>query len=198
MELQFYWLLSDGDALFIRMERLEDKTDIAPVDDVIVIPDFRPNDQPGAANQVFINSSKTSPGREAIKQLLHKEVKVVLADDRVIIGSFFCTDRDCNIVLGGIWVCVSIDCLIGCCSREFWCSWVAQLIDWLIVSFDCTWVFPSRPRNRLFFLSGAREYECEADLLERKREPRFIGLVMVNRKNTKELFVNDAESDERQ
>ncbi|OWA49776.1 hypothetical protein BV898_14313 [Hypsibius exemplaris] len=87
-------------------------------------------------------AGKSSPGRDAIRKLFHRELKVVLVDDRVIIGSFFCTDRDCNIVLG-----------------------------------------------------GAREYENEADFAGGKVEPRFIGLVMVNKKNTKAVFVDEKAED---
>lgn len=44
-------------------------------------------------------SSGTS-ARSHIQSLFNKDFKVVLLDDRVVIGTFLCTDGDQNIILG--------------------------------------------------------------------------------------------------
>ncbi|GAU98434.1 hypothetical protein RvY_09583 [Ramazzottius varieornatus] len=93
-----------------------------------------------ASTSPFNFSAATSPGRTEIQKLFNKEFKLILKDDRVVIGTFFCTDKDANIVLG-----------------------------------------------------GAREYENDAEFTSRKKEPRFVGLVMVNIKNLKALFVDTKE-----
>lgn len=92
------------------------------------------------ATSPFNFSAASSPGRTAIQKLFNKEFKLILKDDRVVIGTFFCTDKDANIVLG-----------------------------------------------------GAREYENDAEFTSREKEPRFVGLVMVNIKNLKSLFVDTKE-----
>lgn len=41
------------------------------------------------------------PQRTKLKSWLNASLKIKLSDDRVIVGVFMCTDRDCNIILGG-------------------------------------------------------------------------------------------------
>ncbi|XP_055337453.1 N-alpha-acetyltransferase 38, NatC auxiliary subunit-like [Paramacrobiotus metropolitanus] len=43
----------------------------------------------------------STPGRQQIADLFNREFKVILLDDRVIVGTFLCTDHDQNIILGG-------------------------------------------------------------------------------------------------
>lgn len=58
----------------------------------------------GVEEPVPINSAaspnKDSPGREKLRSWLNKTLKIEMTDGRVLIGSFLCTDRDANIILG--------------------------------------------------------------------------------------------------
>ena len=44
--------------------------------------------------------SEYSEGREYLKQMLNKLMKVKLSDRRILIGVFLCTDKDSNVILG--------------------------------------------------------------------------------------------------
>lgn len=46
--------------------------------------------------------SRSGP-REKLASWLGKLLKIVITDDRIIIGIFTCTDRDSNIVLENAW-----------------------------------------------------------------------------------------------
>lgn len=43
---------------------------------------------------------KTSPGRANLEKWLHSSMKIEMTDGRTLVGSFVCTDRDNNIILG--------------------------------------------------------------------------------------------------
>ncbi|CAL4066000.1 unnamed protein product, partial [Meganyctiphanes norvegica] len=42
----------------------------------------------------------TSPGRAKLEKWLHSSMKIEMTDGRTLVGSFVCTDRDNNIILG--------------------------------------------------------------------------------------------------
>lgn len=51
-----------------------------------------------------IESVKISDDRRAkLKSWLGKILKIVITDERVIVGCFVCTDRDANVILENSW-----------------------------------------------------------------------------------------------
>ncbi|XP_076639802.1 LSMD1 domain-containing protein Sbat isoform X1 [Colletes latitarsis] len=45
-------------------------------------------------------STKDSPARKKLRTWLNRNLKIKMTDGRVLIGSFLCTDRDANVILG--------------------------------------------------------------------------------------------------
>ncbi|KAK8739154.1 hypothetical protein OTU49_003505 [Cherax quadricarinatus] len=43
---------------------------------------------------------KSTPGRMKLEKWLHSSMKIEMTDGRTLVGSFVCTDRDNNIILG--------------------------------------------------------------------------------------------------
>ncbi|KAK3868098.1 hypothetical protein Pcinc_016333 [Petrolisthes cinctipes] len=43
---------------------------------------------------------KSTPGRMNLEKWLHSSMKIEMTDGRTLVGSFVCTDRDNNIILG--------------------------------------------------------------------------------------------------
>lgn len=43
---------------------------------------------------------KLSPGRAKLQLWLYRTLRIVMTDDRVLIGVFLCTDSDANVILG--------------------------------------------------------------------------------------------------
>ncbi|XP_069160900.1 N-alpha-acetyltransferase 38-B, NatC auxiliary subunit isoform X4 [Procambarus clarkii] len=43
---------------------------------------------------------KNTPGRMRLEKWLHSSMKIEMTDGRTLVGSFVCTDRDNNIILG--------------------------------------------------------------------------------------------------
>ncbi|XP_014221478.1 N-alpha-acetyltransferase 38, NatC auxiliary subunit [Trichogramma pretiosum] len=43
---------------------------------------------------------KDSPGRQKLRSWLNRRLWIKMTDGRILIGSFLCTDRDANIILG--------------------------------------------------------------------------------------------------
>ncbi|XP_059479126.1 N-alpha-acetyltransferase 38, NatC auxiliary subunit [Neocloeon triangulifer] len=57
----------------------------------------------GSAENVSTNSespTRDTPGREKLRSWLNRTLKIEMTDGRVLIGSFLCTDRDANVILG--------------------------------------------------------------------------------------------------
>jgi len=57
------------------------------------------------AGEAMLNVSaetpkRDSPGREKLRSWLNRTLKVEMTDGRVLVGSFLCTDRDANLILG--------------------------------------------------------------------------------------------------
>lgn len=61
-------------------------------------------EQPLAATE-----PKTSPNREFLSKLLNKTMRVKITDGRTLIGTFLCTDKNANIVLGSALEFVNFD-----------------------------------------------------------------------------------------
>ncbi|XP_071523284.1 uncharacterized protein Sbat isoform X2 [Panulirus ornatus] len=57
---------------------------------------------------------KSSPGRMKLEKWLHSSMKIEMTDGRTLVGSFVCTDRDNNIILGSCTEHLRPDvCLVG-------------------------------------------------------------------------------------
>merc|ERR1719189_1622480 len=46
------------------------------------------------------SSNSTMPGKEYLRSMLNKPMKIKLCDGRELIGVFLCTDKDLNVILG--------------------------------------------------------------------------------------------------
>lgn len=44
--------------------------------------------------------NKLTPGRAKLQLWLYRTLRIVMTDDRVLIGVFLCTDSDANVILG--------------------------------------------------------------------------------------------------
>ncbi len=49
----------------------------------------------------------TSPGRALLQSWLNRNMRIVLSDGRVLVGTFLCTDQDSNVILGSCTECPS-------------------------------------------------------------------------------------------
>lgn len=53
-----------------------------------------------AEDSAVEENSEDAEARKELESYLNKRMRIGISDGRVIDGLFFCTDRDCNIVLG--------------------------------------------------------------------------------------------------
>lgn len=71
----------------------------APIPDLDV-PEEENAETAGAVTAKKKVPSTDTPATQALRRLLHKRVRVRLSDGRVLYGTFLCTDRERNLVLG--------------------------------------------------------------------------------------------------
>ncbi|KAG0729650.1 N-alpha-acetyltransferase 38, NatC auxiliary subunit [Chionoecetes opilio] len=55
--------------------------------------------RPGEATEKH-PQRRSTPGRMRLEKWLHSSMKIEMTDGRTLVGSFVCTDRDNNIILG--------------------------------------------------------------------------------------------------
>lgn len=59
------------------------------------------HDQPdGAEIAPVATQPNPSPGKKLLKSWLNKHMKILLSDGRTLLGTFLCTDKDQNVILG--------------------------------------------------------------------------------------------------
>jgi small nuclear ribonucleoprotein (snRNP)-like protein len=68
-----------------------------------------PQVEPTESVKVEKNLEKISSSRELLSKWLNKTMKVKITDGRTLIGSFLCTDKDSNIILGACHEYVNLD-----------------------------------------------------------------------------------------
>ncbi|XP_066989561.1 N-alpha-acetyltransferase 38, NatC auxiliary subunit isoform X2 [Macrobrachium rosenbergii] len=56
--------------------------------------------RPGESGADKHPQRKNTPGRMKLEKWLHSSMKIEMTDGRTLVGSFVCTDRDNNIILG--------------------------------------------------------------------------------------------------
>ncbi|XP_050740274.1 N-alpha-acetyltransferase 38-B, NatC auxiliary subunit-like [Eriocheir sinensis] len=56
--------------------------------------------RPGDAPTDKQPQRRSTPGRMKLEKWLHSSMKIEMTDGRTLVGSFVCTDRDNNIILG--------------------------------------------------------------------------------------------------
>ncbi|KAK8374600.1 hypothetical protein O3P69_012754 [Scylla paramamosain] len=56
--------------------------------------------RPGEAASEKQPQRRSTPGRMKLEKWLHSSMKIEMTDGRTLVGSFVCTDRDNNIILG--------------------------------------------------------------------------------------------------
>lgn len=47
-----------------------------------------------------LNKSPSTDGKQKLRRLLNRNMKITMTDGRTLIGMFLCTDRSCNVILG--------------------------------------------------------------------------------------------------
>jgi len=57
-------------------------------------------DGPPASQQKPLNKSPSTDGKQKLRRLLNRNMKITMTDGRTLIGMFLCTDRSCNVILG--------------------------------------------------------------------------------------------------
>ena len=45
-------------------------------------------------------TTSTTDGKQRLRRLLNRNMKITMTDGRTLIGMFLCTDRSCNVILG--------------------------------------------------------------------------------------------------
>lgn len=65
--------------------------------------------QPPVTNDFFSTGDKR-PGRMTLESWLNETMKIQMTDGRIVIGTFLCTDKDKNIVLGSACEYVTSTC----------------------------------------------------------------------------------------
>ncbi len=70
---------------------------MSAVDDAVV---NQANTAPPVENNSTDADKRHQEAKDLLSGYLNRQMRVFLIDGRVIIGSFLCTDRDCNLVLG--------------------------------------------------------------------------------------------------
>ena len=46
------------------------------------------------------NKSPSTDGKQKLRRLLNRNMKITMTDGRTLIGMFLCTDKSCNVILG--------------------------------------------------------------------------------------------------
>ena len=60
----------------------------------------KPGDVPVGRTTIDPIESENNAGKEFLRGMLNKLMKIKLSDGRILIGVFLCTDRDSNVILG--------------------------------------------------------------------------------------------------
>ena len=52
------------------------------------------------SNHHELNKSPSTDGKQKLRRLLNRNMKITMTDGRTLIGMFLCTDKNCNVILG--------------------------------------------------------------------------------------------------
>jgi len=52
------------------------------------------------SNHHELNKSPATDGKQKLRRLLNRNMKITMTDGRTLIGMFLCTDKNCNVILG--------------------------------------------------------------------------------------------------
>lgn len=119
--------------------------------------------------------AKHDQSKELLESWLNKVLKIQITDGRVLIGTFLCTDRDLNIILGSCLEYVNED-------KGKYCSFSLRIAAASFQSSDLK-------RSKPFSLSPNPQTDSTEE------EPRSLGLVMVPGKHVLSISV-DVQTDD--
>ncbi|XP_045612501.1 N-alpha-acetyltransferase 38-A, NatC auxiliary subunit isoform X1 [Procambarus clarkii] len=128
---------------------------------------------------------KNTPGRMRLEKWLHSSMKIEMTDGRTLVGSFVCTDRDNNIILGSCTEHLRPDEKV----RECWSSHSLP-VSVNQAHLGCYW--HTGPADATRFRSHAASQMCLQFEDGREEEPRVLGLAMIPGRHIVSICIDEA------